>query len=373
MSTRLERLRALLNARHLDSVLITHPNNRFYLSGYSGEDDPPNESAGVLLVAADRELLLTGATNEAWAAAEAPDWTVQPWDRPWTGTVAKLLIEWEARRVGFEEDAINVSTYNELIATLENGVELVPLADTVDQLRLIKDEAEQRAMAHVIDLTDRAFAAATSDLQAGITEKALAWRIEQRIHEFGGDGLAFPVIVAAGPHAARPHHNPTDRQIEVGEPIIIDMGARLAGYNGDLTRTIWLGEPGPRLFEIYDIVRRAQEAALAFLRAGVTGKEADNVARLVVDEAGYGEYFTHGLGHGLGVRVHEAPNASKASENILVAGSVLTVEPGIYMPDWGGVRIEDVGIVRDDGFEVLTRAPKRTPEPDGSAPRGNAR
>ncbi|MDQ3045785.1 MAG: Xaa-Pro peptidase family protein, partial [Chloroflexota bacterium] len=243
MSERLNRLRTVMDSRNLDSVLITHPNNRFYLSGYSGDDDPPNESAGVLLVSTNSELLLTGATNEAWAQAEAPEWTVQRWDRPWTSTVAKILGDSAARRVGFEENAMNVSTYNELTAALSDGVELVPLGDAVEQFRLVKDDFEEKAVAAVIELTDRAFAAATNDLHAGVTERDLAWRIERTIHESGADGLAFPVIVAAGPHAARPHHNPTIRQIQNGEPIIIDMGARLAGYNGDLTRTIWVGSP----------------------------------------------------------------------------------------------------------------------------------
>jgi Xaa-Pro aminopeptidase len=176
--------------------------------------------------------------------------------------------------------------------------------------------------------------------------------------ELGADGSAFPTIVAAGPHGARPHHTPGDRPIAAGEPVVIDMGAALAGYAGDLTRTIWVGEPTERLRAIYNVVYDAQRAALAGLRAGMSGKAGDALAREPITAAGFGEQFTHGLGHGLGIRVHEAPSMGKKSEDVLQPGQVVTVEPGIYVEDWGGVRIEDVVVVEPNGVRVLTAAPK---------------
>ncbi|MCC6313272.1 MAG: M24 family metallopeptidase, partial [Thermomicrobiales bacterium] len=202
------------------------------------------------------------------------------------------------------------------------------------------------------------FVAATKGLAADTTERELADRLDRAMRDRGASGPAFDTIVAAGPHAARPHHDPTDRPIEEGEPIIIDMGARHRGYNADLTRTIWIGEATERLRTIYTIVFDANAAARAGLRAGLTGAEADRLAREPIEAAGFGEQFTHSLGHGLGIKVHEAPSLRKTSEETLETGNVVTVEPGIYLPDWGGVRIEDVGVIAPDGVRILTEAPK---------------
>jgi Xaa-Pro aminopeptidase len=202
---------------------------------------------------------------------------------------------------------------------------------------------------------------AVGELRPGVTEREMAWIIERAMREEGADGLAFPPSVASGPHAARPHHGVTDRPIAEGEPITMDLGARVDGYNGDLTRTVWLGEPDERLRAVYNVVFEAQTAALVALRAGVTGMAVDGVARRVVENAGYGEAFVHGLGHGLGVRVHEGPSLSKTAETPLQTGEVVTVEPGVYLPGWGGVRIEDVVVIEDHGCRVLTAAPKSLP------------
>jgi Xaa-Pro aminopeptidase len=191
-----------------------------------------------------------------------------------------------------------------------------------------------------------------------MTERQVAWMLEERMREHGAQGPAFETIVASGQHAARPHHRPTNRVLADGEPIIIDVGAAVDGWMGDLTRTLILGEPDSRFREIYAIVLRAQEACLAQVRAGMTGEEADTIARDIIVAAGYGDAFGHSLGHGLGVRVHEAPNAAQKVTTPLPANSVLTIEPGIYLSDWGGVRIEDVGVVTDTGLRNLTRAPK---------------
>jgi Xaa-Pro aminopeptidase len=191
-----------------------------------------------------------------------------------------------------------------------------------------------------------------------MTERAVADRIELLMREHGAQGPAFPTIVASGPHAARPHHEPGDRRLAPGEPIVIDMGARLGGYCADLTRTVCLGAPAEPFASIYNIVLAAQETALGAIRPGMRGRDADAVARDAIAAAGYGDRFIHGLGHGLGIKVHEAPSVGRRSDDVLRPGQVVTVEPGVYVEDWGGVRIEDVGVVTEDGLRDLTRAPK---------------
>jgi Xaa-Pro aminopeptidase len=358
LSKRLEALRAVLAERELDAVLITHPNNRFYLSGYTGDDDPPNESAGVLVVSRDRAIILAPANNIGWAASEAKEFEATAWRRPWESSVAELTSELGIKKLGIEEDAILFSSVETLNQNLNGSIDLVGINDSVTNLRAVKEPAEIDLLQQALKLTDDVFVACTQNLSPGITERDLAWSIERTMREMGGDGPAFHTIVASGPHAARPHHSPSDRALSPGEPIIIDMGARIGGYNGDMTRTIWLGEPSSKLKDVYNAVFDALSSALSGIKAGLTGKEADAFARTVITEAGYGEYFTHGLGHGLGVRVHEAPSASASASNVLHAGEVLTVEPGIYIPGWGGVRLEDVVLIQENGARNMTTAPK---------------
>jgi Xaa-Pro aminopeptidase len=359
LTARLEALRAILNERSLDAVFITHPNNRFYLSGYSGEDDPPDESAGALLISHNRSLLFTGSNNIDWATSEAPGFEAIVWKRPWVGTVVKHIQELGVTRLGFEEDAILYSSVESLKQQLDGTVSLDPVGKAVNALRAVKDKGEIALLKKALKLTDKAFEACTTELKPGITEREFAWTLELIMRELGADAVAFPTIVASGPHAARPHHSPGDRRLAPGETIIIDMGARIGGYNADLTRTIWLGEPPAKLKDVYNAVWDAQHAALAGVKAGLRGKEADALARDVITAAGYGEYFTHGLGHGLGVRVHEAPSASSVATNVLQAGEVLTIEPGIYIPGWGGVRLEDVVLIGEETSRNLTGAPKK--------------
>ena len=361
MIARLERVRAILADRGLDAALISLPANRFYLSGFTDDDDGPDESSGVLLVDRETATLLTGATNVAWAASEVDGVGVEAWTRPWERSVGERLRDGGWSRIGFEDAALSVASHRALGEAAGDGVAFEPLGNAISELRAVKEAAELELMAAAIRLTDEVFVAATADLAAGTTERELDWRIERTMRERGADGPAFPTIVAAGPHGARPHHAPGDRAIAAGDPVVIDMGVRLGGYAADLTRTIWVGEPTERLRAVYNVVQAAQRAALGAIRAGASAKDVDAAARDVVAAAGYGDEFTHGLGHGLGVRVHEAPSLSKTSEDVLRAGQVVTVEPGIYLDGWGGVRIEDVGVVEADGFRVLSGAPKADP------------
>jgi Xaa-Pro aminopeptidase len=228
----------------------------------------------------------------------------------------------------------------------------------VEELRQVKDPAEVEAVRAAVELTDQAYEHAVELLRPGMTEKQVAWEIEKFMREHGAEGIAFESIVAAGPHAALPHHSPTDRPIATGEPVTIDCGARLNGYCGDLTRSFCLGSADERFAEVYGVVLRAQEAALGGLRAGLTGREGDALARDIIREAGHGDAFGHSLGHGIGLAVHELPRVSARSEDVLRAGMLTSVEPGIYLPGWGGVRIEDLVVIEADGARNLTRAPK---------------
>ncbi|MGI8643948.1 MAG: aminopeptidase P family protein [Thermomicrobiales bacterium] len=360
MSRRLDRVRELLEEHTLDGMLITSPSNRYYLSGFLSNDDGGQLTAA-LLVDRDVATLMTGATNLDWARSAAQNVSVAEWSRPWTPVVAEFMREAGWKRVGFEDATLTVAAFQALSTELGRGHVFFPLGNRIDQLRRMKDPAERTRMARVIALTDGAFAESIADLSAGMTERAFAWRIDRALRDQGADGSAFPTIVASGPNSSRPHHAPSDRVMQEGEAIIVDMGARLDGYNGDLTRTVWIGDPDARLKEIVDVVYEAHAAAWLKVATGVNAAEVHQVAEAVASGAGYGEQYLHGTGHGLGLLVHEAPSCGPSSADVLHEGDVLTIEPGIYLPGWGGVRIEDVGVLDKTGFSRLTGAEQRRP------------
>ncbi len=358
-SDRIAALRERLRERGLDAAVITHPSNRFWLSGYTGEDIPPNESSGHLVIGLEAAYLVTSRLNAEQARLEAPCFTVYDRERDFARADAVLLRELGARRIGFEDQAILYRDYRTLQQELGNGVELVALETLVDDLRAVKSPEEVELIARAQALTDEAFMQVVPTIRPGQTEREIAWHLEQALRELGAEGLAFPIAVASGPNSALPHYRPTDRHVQPGEPIVIDMGATVAGYCADLTRTIWIGDAGEQLERVFNVVLAALEAAEVGIRAGMTGKEADALAREVIAAAGFGETFTHSLGHGVGVRVHEAPSLSPRSERPLQVGNVVTIEPGIYIPGWGGVRIEDLAVVEEDGAHIVTTVPKR--------------
>lgn len=355
---RLTRLRERLREQNLEAIVITHPSNRFWLSGFTSEDIPPNESAGHLVISHQDAILVTSRLNRALAEQEVRGFRIVDHERDFARADALLLQEMGAQRIGIEERALLYRDFTVLREILGNGVELVPVGSLVDDLRLLKTPDELAHIAQAQEITDAAFQAVLEDLRPGLTEREVAVRLERAMLERGAEGIAFPIAVASGPHAALPHYRPTQRKLEEAEPIVIDMGAVFAGYCADLTRTIWFGQADAQLERIFAVVLEAIEAVEASLRPGMTGREADALAREVITRAGYGDAFTHSLGHGVGVRVHEAPYLSPASEQILQPGQVVTIEPGIYLPGWGGVRIEDLVVIRDEGMEVLTRTPR---------------
>lgn len=350
MNNRLAFLRDQLAEEGLDVILINQPENRRYLSGFTG-------SAGVLLISADDAVLAADFRYYEQVKAQAPDFRLAEVGYQFSEHLADLLSEMGARRVGFEASFVPVAMHHEWIKAAPD-LEWVATEEIVERIRAVKDKDEVDMVRQAITLTDEAFAHAVSIMRPGMTEREVAWEVEVYMRTHGADATAFELIVAGGPHGAMPHARASDRPLRAGEPIVMDIGARVDGYHSDLTRTICLGQPDGRFREVYDTVLRAQLAAEDAIRAGMSGKDADAVAREIIEEAGYGDNFGHGLGHGVGLAVHEKPRASKISEDTLEAMMLVTVEPGIYIPGWGGVRIEDIVLVREDGAEVLTGAPK---------------
>lgn len=347
---RLDQLRQTLSAQELDAMLVTRPENQRYLSGFTGGE-------GALLISQSDAFLITDFRYYEQVAEEAPDFQLVKIQGKATQTLKGLLKERGIRTLGFESAHVPFSQYQEW-RKATRGVRWVPLQDAVETLRLIKDPGELAAIRKAIAIADAACEHIRRFIKPGMTEKQVAWELEAYMRTHGAESLAFPLIVGSGPNGAKPHAVLQDRPIREGEPIVLDLGARVDGYNSDLTRTICLGQPDEKLKEIYDIVLRAQLAAEEGARAGMKGQEVDALARKVIEEAGHGEHFGHGLGHGVGLAVHEGPRAAPSATTTMESGMVCTIEPGIYLPGWGGVRIEDMVLFTADGVEVLTQARK---------------
>lgn len=346
MRGRGDRLAAGLAERELDLFLVTELTNVRYMTGFGGTN-------GACVCGPETRLFLTDFRYTERAEAEVEGWEVVTVRDDWLGGIAERL----AGRVGFEDDHVTVRLLERLRSKLPDGVEMVPAGGAVEKLRRVKDEHELEAVAAAAELADEVW---TWSLEAGLgrrLEREVAAAAEARIRELGGEP-SFPAIVAAGPNGALPHAEPGERRIEAGQLVVFDMGARLDGYCSDGTRTFAIGEPGERAREVYETVLAAQAAALDAVKAGIGGEELDAVAREAIEAAGHGEHFGHGLGHGVGLEVHEAPRISPRSEDVLAAGEVATIEPGVYLPGKLGVRIEDLVVVTADGHRNLSGLPK---------------
>ena len=301
-----------------------------------------------MLVSADRAVLVTdGRYLEAARAVEGVELVQASRDiAPFLGEELAGLAEGP---VAFESGHV---TYAEYEALARSGVELQPVSGALERLRAVKDDDELEAIRRAARITDAAYERLADEAIVGKTEAEVAWWLEATLREEGADGVAFAPIVGSGPNAALPHHHPGDRRIEAGETVVVDMGARLAGYHSDCTRTFATGELPDDLREAYELCREAQEEALEAVRPGAQAPEVDAVARSRIRAAGH--EVLHGLGHGVGLDIHEQPRLSDTSDAVLAAGNVVTVEPGVYLAGRGGIRIEDLVVVRDDGPEVLS-------------------
>jgi len=346
MRGRGDRLAASLAERELDQMLVTELVNVRYLTGFTGTN-------GACVCGADTRLFLTDFRYTERAAAEVEGWETITVSDDWLAGIAAHL----QGRFGFEDDHVPVRLLERLKGKLADGVEPVAAGGTVEKLRRVKDEVELAAIAAASALADEVWGWSLERGLGGRSEREVARAAEARIRELDAEP-SFPTIVAAGPNGALPHAEPGGREIGSGELVVFDMGAQLDGYCSDGTRTFAVGEPGEEGRAVYETAQVAQAAALAAIAAGVGGEELDRVARDVIAEAGHGDRFGHGLGHGVGLEVHEAPRVSPRSDDVLESGEVVTIEPGVYLPGKLGVRIEDLVVVAEDGCRNLSSLPK---------------
>jgi Xaa-Pro aminopeptidase len=346
MRGRGDRLEALLVERELDRLLVTDLTNVRYLTGFTGTN-------GACVCGPGVRLFFTDFRYTERAATEVEGWEPITVEGDWLGAIAAKL----EGRAGFEDDQMSVRVLERLKEKLADGVEAVAAGGLVERLRRVKDAEELAAIEAASKLADEVWEWSIERGLAGRSEREVALAAEARIRELGG-APSFPAIVAAGPNGALPHAEPGEREIGRGELVVFDMGAKLDDYCSDGTRTYATGDPGEEGRAVYEVVGEAQLAALAAIEAGVNGEAVDAVARKVIDEAGHGDRFGHGLGHGVGLEVHEGPRLSLRSDDVLAPGEVVTVEPGIYMPGKLGVRIEDLVVVTEDGYRNLSALPK---------------
>ncbi|MBQ9358567.1 MAG: aminopeptidase P family protein [Abditibacteriota bacterium] len=340
--------------RRIEKLLATSPeymvisdlDNMYYFSGFTGDN-------GVLVLGKDRQVLITDSRYTLQSAKECPGFEIIDCQRE---PVLKLAGDiCGGAPCGFEADSVSLKEYRSLCKYVKDPVETHGLAEA---LRLVKDPGEIKALEAACGLADRAALWLREAVKPGISETDLAVELEYFMKKGGASGPAFPSIIAAGENAACPHHAPEDRVIKEGDMVKCDFGCCLSRYNSDITRTFFMGEPSAEFDRIYGIVLEAQQRTIEAIKPGVPGKDIDAVAREFIAGAGYGDCFGHGLGHGLGLSVHDSAAFSPSSPVILEPGMVATVEPGIYIPGWGGVRIEDDVLVTEDGCRVLTHADK---------------
>ncbi len=354
---RTQRLRGRLEAENLDAILISQPENRFYLSGFSG-------SAGFLVVSRDHAFIATDFRYFEQSARQSPDYTLLKMAGPkpfaW---FHEALAEIKPRRLGFEASDVSFSLYSVIkrsIAELPSNERprLMSTRGLVETLREVKEPDEIAEIDRAASFADQALSQVVPAIEPGMTEKQVAWELEKAMRDAGADSISFDTIVASGPNGALPHHRPSDKQIQSGEPVVIDMGARINGYCSDITRTIVVGDADDQLDKVYHTVLDAQLNAINAVRSGMSGHEADSLARTIIDGAGYGERFGHSLGHGIGLAVHEIPVVGPRGSSVLGKDMVFTIEPGIYIPGWGGVRIEDMVVLENGKVRVITKTPK---------------
>jgi Xaa-Pro aminopeptidase len=353
----MNKVQALLRRKKLDAFLVSQPENRRYLSGYSAPDHGIGESSGLLLIPAKGDpCLLTDFRFKIQAEAEAAFLPVVLYPKGLLALLKELLPDLKIRSLGFESDYTLYSVAEKLKALGEKiGVQCVPTTGLVEELRLIKDEDELARLRLSVALNEKVFDEVYSSLSPGRTERDVALIIEATMRRMGAESPSFNTIVASGSNSALPHAVPGPVSIDGDRPLMIDMGLVLDGYCSDMTRTFVLGKPDDLFYGVHRLVRRAQLAGLAAIRAGGVAASVDKIARDIIASDGYGEAFGHSLGHGVGLAVHEEPRLSSRNRKQLKAGMVVTVEPAIYIPGWGGVRLENMVVVCEDGCELLNK------------------
>ena len=355
---RIRLLREKLERLPFDTLWVLQPENRRYLSGFKATDGQLTESSGSLLISRKSLILVTDSRYTTEAENEALDFKVVTQKKTFTDSFPEIVSKLGIKVLGFDENHVTWAAHRELtkkFRKLSAPVRLVPVKGLVEGLREIKDQKEIQSMSAAADLMSEILTVVIKKLKPGKTEKGIAWEIEGLAREGGADGLAFPSIVASGPNSALPHAVPTDRKIRAKEPITFDVGVKIDGYSCDMTRTVFLDGATPKFKKIYKTVRAAQLAALKHIRPGVKSTVPDSTARQLIREAGFGDYFGHSLGHGVGLATHEGPRLGPEKPVVLKEGMVVTDEPGIYIPGLGGVRLEEMVVIEKDGPRILTK------------------
>ncbi len=345
-----DKSRKLLEDANLDALLVTNKENRFYLSGFTGSD-------GVLLLTADQVMLFIDSRYTEQAGIECPNVTLKCLQGSIYDDIGSIIENDKINTIGFEAEDLSYSKYIKLKDNL-TGAKLVPTNGLVENLRVVKNDKEIANIRHAAHIADETFEHILKLIKPGVRESSIALEMEYFMRKAGAEGIAFDFIVASGVRSALPHGKASDKKIEKGDLLTIDFGAVYGRYHSDMTRTLVIGYPTTKQQRIYDLVLEAQIAGIEKVKAGVRASEVDKSARDIIDGQGYGEYFRHGTGHGVGLAVHEEPRISAKNDFILRAGMVITVEPGVYIPGWGGVRIEDMVIVKEAGYELITKSPK---------------
>ena len=353
MNDRLNTLQEKLQEFEVDGILITNPENRYYISGFTG-------SAGYLFITPGAAYLNTDFRYIEQATNQSPSFEIVKIDSELKWFI-DLLIKHRINTLGFESEDLSFaghSRFSEIIDKnkLNKIVNLKPLSSTIEKIRAVKYIDEIDILKEAIRISDEAMNTIAPTIQAGISEREIAFQLENKMRELGAEGPSFDTIVGSGPNAALPHHRAGERIIQKGESIVIDMGAKFQGYCSDLTRTFCVGKPDETFRKVYDTVFTAQQTAISLVEQEMTGTDCDNIARKVIEESGFGDKFGHSLGHGVGLAVHEYPRVSPNSPDILMNNMVFTIEPGIYIPGWGGVRIEDIITLQNNKAEVLSAA-----------------
>lgn len=355
MNQRTQKLLNLLSEQKLDAMIIVNPSNRRYISYFSG-------SAGVIYVSPKKQVLLTDFRYIEQASKQCPDYEIQNHQGKGIVPLLKQFMDEEGvATVAIESDTLTFSQYEEYQEAF-GGIKIVGTKGLVEGLRAIKDPAEIESLRKAEAIGDLAFTHIIDYIREnypkGVTENQIALELEVIMRQNGAQGTSFSSIVAAGSKSSLPHAVPGDVTLKKGDFVVMDYGCIYNGYCSDMTRTIIIGEPTPKHLEIYNTVLFANEEALKSIKPGKTGKEIDDIARDIIKEKGYGDYFGHGLGHSVGLDIHEEPRLAPTGDKKLEVGMVVTVEPGIYIPDFGGVRIEDLVVIMEDGIENLTSSTK---------------
>lgn len=358
IENRLNRLRKSLLDKNLDTFMVLVEENRRYLSGFTGKDTQFDESAGALFITDTGLILATDSRYELQAKMEAPLYEIICYKEGLARELPGILKTLKTERFGFESIRMSYTQYKKITEQFKSEklqVEPVPTDSIVENLRIIKEEVEIEKIKEALSIAESAFADFVETIIPGTTEREIAWAIEKSLHEAGADSLSFPVIVASGPNSAMPHAIPTGRRLREGEPVLLDWGARLNGYCSDISRTVVIGRPDDTFKKVYRTLLDAQQKAIGAVQEGAGSKAVDETARSHIDCVGFKGKFGHGLGHGVGLAVHEHPKLSQFDDTRLELQMVFTVEPGIYIPGWGGVRLENMVVVRKDGAKVLNR------------------